>query len=115
MRVRAVATVMALLVLTAGAAWGVGGSVTDQAVTLTYGATHWSAHPAATFVGTETTPGLSWLSEIGWWYRVDGDSHEYPLPVPDSETYVDGTIRAYWSNVDGMGFQLQEVTQIYDH
>jgi hypothetical protein len=111
---------IALLLLAALAApaagQGLGGSIQDQAVTLTYPATHWSASAKADLLGAYPAPTDDPLDAAGWWYRVDGvDSRERPFPPPDSETYEDGRLTLVWNNVDGRGFRATEVTHVIDN
>ena len=74
--------------------WGAGGSITDGAVTLTYGRQPLGRAPGRRLVGTEPDPATDILYETGWWYRAEGDTREYPFPPPDSETYYsDGQMR----------------------
>ncbi len=95
-----------------GAAAAAGGSATDQAVTLTYGATHWSSGPMADLTGVDATGDP--VYQAGLWYRAEGDTREYPMPAPDSETYANGTVEAVWNNLDGKGFRVSELTYVYD-
>ncbi len=110
-QVFAIALVAALVVGTDVAA--AGGTAVDQAVSLTYGATHWGAEPAADLVGVDGTGDP--LFHSGFWYRVSGDTREYPLPPPDSEIYADGKVVATWTNLDGKRFEVEENTFLEDH
>lgn len=103
--------------LLAGLAYGgflaaAGGTATDQAVSLTYSVTHWSEDPAADLVGVDGTGDP--LFQSGFWYRVSGDTREYPLPPPDSEVYANGQILAFWTNLGGKGFEVMEFTVVED-
>ncbi len=104
------ATLLSIVVSSPAAA--AGGTATDQAVNLTYPVTHWSAAPVANLVGVNASGDP--LYQSGWWYRVSGDTREHPLPPPDSEDYSGGRILAGWSNVDGKGFALTELTFVVD-
>jgi len=98
-----------------GPLFAVGGSMTDQAVTLTYPATHWSGMPDVSLVGTEIVPATSVVSQSGWWYRVVGvDTREHPFPPPDEEIYAPNKLQAHWNNVDGKGFEAWEYTDVFD-
>src|ERR1044071_4709739 len=92
---------VALTIAVSPCSWAVGGSVVDQAVTLTFSASHWDSSPTATLTGTAPNPLEDPIVYTGWWYRAEGDTREYPMPVPDTETYVDGVIIATWDNLDG--------------
>lgn len=110
---RTAASLVFCLVWPAGAALAAG-AITDQAVTLTYPFGHWDGTPAANLVGTELTAGQDVLVQSGWWYRVEGDTREYPLPEPDSEVYADGKLTATWNNLDNKGFLVVESTYVLD-
>jgi len=100
-------------VAASGPAAALGGTATDQAVSLVYGATHWSSAPAASLTGVDLLTGDQ-LVESGWWYRAEGDTHEFPLPAPDTETYAGGKITAIWNDLDGKGIHVQESTWVFD-
>lgn len=96
----------------------VGGSITEGAVSLTYGATHWGGAPATDLLGTETVPALDTLYQSGWWYRIGGvDAREFPMPAPTTENYdsVAGTISATWTNLGGSGLDVREFTYLVDN
>lgn len=106
------------LVLLAGAApaRGAGGTLTDQAVSLTYTASHWDGTPEAHLTGTEPYPLSDVVNESGWWYRVNGvDTREHPLPPPDSESWGGVETFLNWDNVDGKGFALREFVSVMDN
>jgi hypothetical protein len=112
-RIEWVGCVAASLAL-AGTCGAAGGTVTDQAVSLTYGASHWSALPAANLTGVDATGDP--VYQTGWWYRAEGDTREYPLPAPDVEDYSPtGRITATWNNLDGKNFRVSELTWVLDH
>lgn len=92
-----------------------GGTVQDQAVSLTYSSGHWSGAPNAALHGTDAS-GANPLFRTGWWYRIDGvDTRENPFPPPDSQSYgADGLLVAEWNNVDGKGFFARERTWVFD-
>ena len=112
MSLRALAVTLTVGFLVAGQTVAVGGFAVDQAVTLTYGSTHWSGEPAADLAGVDPTGDP--LFHSGFWYRISGDTREYPLPPPSSETYADGMVVARWNNLDGKGFALEERTFVQD-
>ena len=60
------------LLLLAGPAAAVGGTITDQAVSVTYPANHWGGSPWASFTGTEPVPTADVVYHGGWFYRVNG-------------------------------------------
>jgi FG-GAP-like repeat len=111
--VRAHAVVVGVLVLCAVRASAVGGTLSDQAVSLTYPATHFGGQPAADLTGVDATGDP--LAEVGYWYRAEGDTRELPLPAPDSESYSGGDLVAVWNNLHGKGFRVEERTSLYDH
>ncbi len=112
---RIVATALAALLglSCATSAAAAGGTATDQAVSLSYPPTHWGIGAGAGLAGVDAAGDP--LSVAGWWYRAEGDAHEFPLPVPDTETYTDGTVHAVWNNLDNKGFQLEETTYVFDN
>ena len=89
-----------------------GGSVADQAVTLTYGATHWGGAPMVDLTGADAAGDP--LYQAGVWYRIGTATRETPVPVPDSETYADGTVTATWNDLGGTSIRLQEITRLFD-
>jgi len=107
----------ALLGLPATGLLATGGAVSKGAVSLTYGATHWTEAQSAGLQGAEATPSASTIYQTGWWYRVNGvQTREYPLPAPDTETYnLDGTGSAVWNNLAGFGLELHEAFRITDN
>ena len=108
------AALIAVGLVVAGPCGAAGGTVTDQAVSLTYSASHWSALPAANLTGVDATGDP--VYQTGWWYRAEGDTREYPLPPPDVEDYSPtGRITAIWNNLDGKGFRVSELTSVLDH
>ena len=107
----------AVFVLCVGLGWSgsvaaVGGTATDQGVSLAYVGAHWGAAPGADLIGVDASGDP--LVESGWWYRAEGDAREFPLPAPDSETYVDSWITATWNNLGGKNFFVQEITYVLD-
>ena len=98
--------------LVGGDAWGAGGTVTDQAVSLTLAATHWSAAPSADLVGVDATGDP--LFHTGWWYRIGGDTRETHFSAPSSELYLPGQIEANWWNLAGRGFDVTEQILLLD-
>lgn len=105
-----------LLLAAAVPCLGAGGTITDQAVSLTYGPAHWDATPEADFKGTEDQAALDIVRYSGWWYRVDGlDTQERPLPPPDTETWLSGLAFLEWDDVDGRGFSLRETIKVLDN
>ena len=106
------------LLLLAGAApaWGSGGTLTDQAVSLTYTASHWDGTPETHLTGTEPYPLSDVVNESGWWYRVNGlDTCEHPLPPPDSESWGGVYTILDWDNVDGKGLALRKFVSVIDN
>ena len=95
-----------------GSVAAVGGTATDQAVSLVYAISHWDGSPQADLTGVDASGDP--LFHGGWWYRAEGDTREFPLPAPDSETYLSGEITAIWNNLDGKGFRVQETTYVLD-
>ncbi len=101
--------------LLAGPAAAVGGTITDQAVSVTYPANHWGSSPWASFTGTEPVPTADVVYHSGWFYRVNGlDTREHPLPPPDSESWSGAAASLNWNDVDGKGFSLTENLSVFD-
>lgn len=113
MRAKLALPLVALLL--AGPAAAVGGTITDQAVSVTYPANHWGSSPWASFTGTEPAPTADVVYHSGWFYRVYGlDTREHPLPPPDSESWSGNQAILEWTNVDGKGFSLREALEVFD-
>ncbi len=110
---RSRAWAVSFTLLGAAHASGAGGTLTDQAVSLTYSATHWGTQPTADLTGADASGDP--LAEVGYWYRAEGDTRELPLPAPDVETYVGGELVAVWDNLHGKGFRVEERTFVFDH
>ncbi len=89
-----------------------GGTATDQAVSLTYSASHWGTGPGADLTGVDATGDA--VYQLGIWYRAEGDTEEHPLPAPDTESYTGGAVDAVWNNLDGKGFAVEERTTVID-
>ncbi len=106
--------VVAGLVVVGSTPAGAAGTITDQAVSLTYSASHWGEAPSADLQGTEPTASLDSLNQVGWFYRAQGETREHALPAPDQETYADGQLTAVWNDLDGKGFYVIEVTRVLD-
>jgi len=70
-------------ILGAAQAWGQP-PIREQNVTFEYLPGHWSESQRARLEGTEDQPGVSPIREMGWWYRLQGDSRERPFPEPDA-------------------------------
>src|SRR5262245_51014682 len=84
-----------------------GQTVVDGRVTRPYPPSHWGSAPAADLTGTEPALAADVLVEMGWWYRVDGDTREYWLRAPDSQAVQpDGALRSVWNNLDGMSLYV---------
>lgn len=112
---RTVALVLGALLFPAARAAAAGGTITDQAVSVTYAENHWGSSPWASFTGTEPVAAKDVVYHSGWWYRVNGlDTREHPLPPPDSESWSGASAVMEWSNVDGKGFSLREVLSVFD-
>ncbi len=106
------AAALATTLLVGADAWAAGGTVTDQAASLTFGATHWSTAPAVDLTGVDVTGDP--LYHSGWWYRMAGDTRESPFTAPSSEVYFGGWILANWYNLDGRGFDVDEYVLLLD-
>ena len=100
-------------VLATGRAGAAGGTVADQAVSLSYPAIHWGTTvPFADLAGVDATGDQVYAA--GVWYRAEGDTREHPMPAPDTETYSNGTITSVWNDLDGKGFSVMETTWVFD-
>lgn len=95
----------------------IGGTIQDQAVSLTLPSSHWDGSAAADLLGAWPSAGTDPLRAAGYWYRVEGvDTREHRFPPPDSETYgSDGRLIAIWDNVAGKGFGATLVMGVFDH
>lgn len=87
------------------------GSVTDGAVTYEY----------LTFGGTDAAntnftgaSGGDDLFENWWFFRLPGDTREFPFPDPDSAIYSGDTVTFTWANVSGRGFSAELVETVSD-
>ena len=90
---------------------GLAGSVTDGAVTYEY----------LTFGGTDAAntnftgaSGGDDLFENWWFFRLPGDTQEFPFPDPDSAVYSGNTVTFTWANVSGRGFSAELVETVSD-
>lgn len=102
----------ALALAPAGGARAAGGTLSDQAVTLNFPSNHWSAGPDAHLVGVDASGDP--LFQMGLWYRVQGGTREYAMPVPDSEVYDGGRAYAVWDDLAGTGFKVAASTWLID-
>jgi hypothetical protein len=102
--------------LSAGQLLAAGGTIQDQAVSLTYPALHWNGLAEADLLGSYPTPATDPIQATGWWYRINGvDTREHPFPRPDREHYDGGRIVLEWDDVDGKGFRATEITTVVDN
>lgn len=101
----------------AASAQAQGGSLADQAVTLTLPNTHWGPIPSADLAGTEPNPALDILVQSGWWYRVQGVStREHPLPAPSSSTWQENLAVFWWEDLAGIaGLDLTLRVRVIDN
>ena len=53
--------------------------------------------------------------EISFYYRIDGESSETRLVVPDGELFVNNTATLNWKNVDGKNFDVQLTFTLTDY
>ncbi len=102
----------ALVLAPAGAARATGGALTDQALTLSFPANHWSGGPDAHLTGVDAAGDP--VFQMGLWYRVEGGTREHPMAVPDSETYDGATASAVWNDLGGTGFGVVLRTRLID-
>jgi hypothetical protein len=102
------------LCYTTGDAWAQG-TITDKRVSLSYPIQHWSENfPYAELVGTEPNPADGIVRQLGWWYRLQGDTREYSFPVPDFQSYQNGEMYLEWRNLRGSGLQVTERVVVID-
>lgn len=91
------------------------GETTAGNVTFRRAATPFDATPSADLVGVGAAPADDFLFETGWWFRVAGDTQEFPLPQPDSQNYVGNESLIAWGDVAGRGlFAATEITILLD-
>ena len=99
------------LVLLASQAWAQG-TISDPPATFTRPFSAFDAAPAASFIGVSADPMADHLFEMGWWYRVAGDTAEKFFPTPDAQSYVSNTSVVTWNDVDGRGFRAVETAVV---
>lgn len=91
------------------------GETTAGDVTFRRTLTPFDATPTADLIGVGSAPADDFLFETGWWFRVAGDTQEFPLPQPDSQNYVGNESLIAWDDVAGRGlFAATEITILLD-
>jgi len=50
--------------------------------------------------------------EMGWWYRIAGDTAERFFPTPDAQSHASDTSVVTWNDVDGRGFRAVETAVV---
>lgn len=84
------------------------GAIIDSPATFARPVSSFDSAPLANFTGVSVDPMDDHLFEMGWWYRVAGDTAEKFFPVPTTQIYVGDTANIAWSDVDGRGFNAGE-------
>ncbi len=90
---------------------GLTGSAVDGGVSYDY--TSFGGIDAANTNFTGASGGDD-LFENWWFYRVDGDTSEFPFPDPDTADYSGDTVTFTWADVDGRGFSAELVEVVAD-
>ena len=118
MNVRAVASSMACclgcLVCCVPGAWAQG-TITDAPATFVRGTSPFDISPDANFTGVSATLAQDHLFEVGWWYRVAGDTQENVLGAPTTQNYTGNTSTLEWTDVGTRGlFSAQETSTVFN-
>lgn len=91
------------------------GSIADGDVIFTRGPSPFDDSPAADFTGVSDTGVEDHVFEIGWAYRVAGDTRELFFPVPTTQSYSGDRSNIFWADVDSRGlFSAREVSTVVD-
>lgn len=88
------------------------GTITDGAASFAYNGIGAGGAANADFTGV--TPGGDQIFSLWWYYRVSGDTQEFPFPVPTTEDYTGNIATLDWADVDGRGFAASLVNVIAD-
>jgi hypothetical protein len=88
------------------------GTITDGNATFVL--TDFDATPAASFTGVSATLADDHLLQLGWWYRVQGDTAEKFFPAPSLQAYVGDTATLTWIEVDNRGIDAELTYTVVD-
>ena len=99
------------LMLLASQAWAQG-TISDPPATFTRPVSAFDSGPVASLTGVSADPMADHVFEMGWWYRVAGDTAEKFFPTPDAQSYVADTSVVTWNDVDGRGFRAVETAVV---
>jgi len=99
------------LLLLASQAWAQG-TISDPPATFTRPVSAFDSGPVASFTGVSADPMADHLFEMGWWYRIAGDTAEKSFPTPNAQSYVSNTSVVTWNDVDGRGFRAVETAVV---
>ncbi len=92
------------------------GTLTLNSIQFVRNATCWSTSPSADLRGASLPLTEDHLFEVGWWFRVAGDSQETAFPVPDTQLYLGDISSNRWNDVGGRGlFAALESAQLFDY
>ena len=90
------------------------GSIADPPVTFTRAVAAFSDEPRVRFTGVSPDAMDTHVFEMGWWYRITGDTAEKFFPQPDAQNYTGDTSIITWNDVDGRGFRAVETAVVVD-
>lgn len=108
----ALVAALACSLVTTATASAVGGTITDAPASFARGVSGFDSSPSADFTGV-STPNADHLFEVGWAYRVAGDTAEAFLPLPTTESYVGSQSTIDWTNVAARNlFDASEATKV---
>jgi hypothetical protein len=99
------------LLLLASQAWAQG-TISDPPATFTRPVSAFDAGPVASLSGVSADPMADHVFEMGWWYRIAGDTAEKFFPTPSAQSYVNDTSVITWNDVDGRGFRAVETAVV---
>lgn len=88
------------------------GTITDGAVSFTRTSSSWDSSPEAHLLGLANPSSVDIVRELGWWYRVEGQPFERPMPMPSSQSYVGSRAEYLWPDIDGQGLFAAEVDEV---
>lgn len=89
------------------------GTITDGAATFARTATPFDNTPTGNFTGVSATTTQDHLFETGWFFRVAGDTREFPIGAPSTQNYAAATSTLNWTDVAARGlFSAQEVSTV---
>jgi len=88
------------------------GMISDPPATFTRPFSAFDATPVASLTGVSADPTTDHLFQMGWWYRIAGDTAEKFFPAPSAESYVSDSSTVTWNDVDNRGFRAVETNVV---